>query len=518
MLTIRLPQTQCILSSIIVIVSYSCVWMFIQSAKLSQTATNRNLHDVFSPPTVPKQNLYPTAPRAPQSVLDVVVRKLLPPQQAESYIQQHPGNQFRFYLYDNLIDEYTWQNVSNCIDTHYGQPSNCDWGSSICTEVNTTSGHYSKRRFNRNGDVVVAKLLDEYHGQYRTSDPEQADLFIVPYPSAGNCECRRRRGPISSYRCEKMIKEEEMEEKLLSQLDFFDDDRQYQHLFLSSNIWNDMHSLFRNLTRIPLSTTVGHHNYKLDQNCGRLVLPYVNTNPENQPSVLRNNLQFDDQHREYALTAFLSKKIEGNGRDRRDFFEMMENETELAGRPVFVAGLGGRRTITGEASIQDMYRRSIFCPCLRGDAPPQKRLFDAILNGCIPVVMEHNKSKEDGIPSHFAAGGISIRQTYPFAKGSFFNALDMGVDMRDIVVTIPAACGMKCMLPALHQLLLYDTDVLREKQNNLTRYASLFSYGMEENGSLQYADAVATMLVQARHFVNSQRIHLSNTNQSTTVG
>ena len=113
----------------------------------------------------------------PGAILDDVVRKLLPQDQADDYIKKYPGRSFRFYLYENLAVEYTWRHIAPCIQKKYRSPSNCDWGLTICTETNSTDGFYSKRRFNRNGDVVVSKILDEYNGPLRTRDPKKGGLI-----------------------------------------------------------------------------------------------------------------------------------------------------------------------------------------------------------------------------------------------------------------------------------------------------------------------------------------------------
>jgi len=147
-----------------------------------------------------------------------------------------------------------------------------------------------------------------------------------------------------------------------------------------------------------------------------------------------------------------------------------------------------------------------FCPCLRGDEPPQKRIFDVLLSGCIPIVLEHTPSLEEGWPSFFAPVSHSIRQTYPFSRGNFFNHTDMGVEFRDMVVALPSdGCGMKCIVQTVEELLTKRPEVILEKQRNIAKYAALFSYGMEQNG-LKYPDAVSAMLVQVRHYVN----HLPN--------
>jgi hypothetical protein len=199
----------------------------------------------------------------------------------------------------------------------------------------------------------------------------------------------------------------------------------------------------------------------------------------------------------------MSAEIKGNGWARVAFFqaiETLENYT-IAGMPILVSGISKSRTMVGEADIQQAYRESIFCPCLRGDEPPQKRFFDALLSGCIPVVLDHPSSE---LPhrSYFASNAHSNRITYPLAKGSFANDTEMGIDYSELVVAINETCNFNCMMPILEDLIVNHPDIIREKQENIARYASLFSYGMEENG-MQFPDAILGMLVQVRHYVNA---------------
>ncbi|CAK0821669.1 unnamed protein product, partial [Prorocentrum cordatum] len=42
---------------------------------------------------------------------------------------------------------------------------------------------------------------------------------------------------------------------------------------------------------------------------------------------------------------------------------------------------------TSPALVLEEMFRSVFCPVVQGDVPHQKRLFDAMLTGCIPVVI-----------------------------------------------------------------------------------------------------------------------------------
>jgi hypothetical protein len=77
----------------------------------------------------------------------------------------------------------------------------------------------------------------------------------------------------------------------------------------------------------------------------------------------------------------------------------------------------------------------------------------------------------------------------------------MGIDFRDLTVSIPGHCGMRCLVPVVEELLVNGTDVIAAKQRNISKFISLFSYGMEHN-AMKHVDAVAAILVQARHYIN----------------
>jgi len=220
------------------------------------------------------------------------------------------------------------------------------------------------------------------------------------------------------------------------------------------------------------------------------------------------------------MAAFISSKIDGNPWARIAFLEQVEKMNyTLAGMPILTGKIKKGRTMGNEGDIAEAYRQSIFCPILRGDYPPQKRFFDVMLNGCIPVVLE-SPSSEYGFVSHFSEKGIPARLSYPFGKGVFPNDPNerkvhirkysnsshnenLGIDFSKLVVAVDESCHIDgCMMPALEHLILHHPGRIRQKQKDIARYVSLFSYGMEDNG-MKYPDAIAAMLVQARHYVHS---------------
>lgn len=194
----------------------------------------------------------------------------------------------------------------------------------------------------------------------------------------------------------------------------------------------------------------------------------------------------------------MSTKIAGNSRDRAAFVQATANLSVLVGRPVIVTALGKRRTLQGEQYVQQVYRDSVFCPCLRGDEPPQKRFIDAILAGCLPVVLSH-PSRTHGMPSHFAPHTDGIHLVYPFAKGIFHDHRDFGIAYEDFVVSVNGSCGIDCLIPTLQDLLEHHKDVLLQKQRKMTEVARLLSFGFRDG--LHSPNALTALLVQARHFI-----------------
>ena len=117
--------------------------------------------------------------------------------QANAYMADHPTSDFRFFVY-NLTDHPSlhWKSAKECVESkaqlsfpssttrqQYLQDQICGFGATICNPTQQSLDQYSKRRLNRNVDVVLSQLLDEYDGPLRTHNPHEATLFIVTYPS-----------------------------------------------------------------------------------------------------------------------------------------------------------------------------------------------------------------------------------------------------------------------------------------------------------------------------------------------
>lgn len=348
-------------------------------------------------------------------------------------------------------------------------------------------------------DAVMARLFTSYRGKIRTFNETEATIKIVPFLAASNYRCsqfNKRRNDNSTD----ILLDEHKRSKL-----FYDPATLY--LFMRGPALNC--------------------NKLASGGPGQLVVPYVNTNAEYQPDKLMFSMNSDEldqffSSKKYALSAVFGKKISGNGYARIQFVDKADklfgngtiesNNGTLGKMPVHIRVMQHKRKMVGEAETMQQYRDSVFCPVFRGDEPNQKRFFDALLSGCIPVVMAHYFREGT---SYFAPG-VENRRVYPWAKGSFGEKFpEMGVDYSKLVVEINETdCGAMDCLPGKLEKWLNDPEALRQKQLDIAKYARLFSYGMQQN-AFTYADAMSALLVRARHYVIHEAV--SSTTKSEMI-
>ena len=146
-----------------------------------------------------------------------------------------------------------------------------------------------------------------------------------------------------------------------------------------------------------------------------------------------------------------------------------------------------------------MYKDSIFCPTLPGDTPPQKRFFDVIMMGCIPVVLAFETAGGGKISWH-QPGGAPMENSYPWAKGAKVTQHENEIDYRSFVVEVHG--GVENFRPTLEALMQNYTEI-RRRQLNLMKYAPLLSYGMASD-SHKHPDAFSKILESLRYNLDNQ--------------
>jgi hypothetical protein len=434
------------------------------------------------------------------AMLEEVIRMLFPSDEmANNYISRFPTFNFSFYVY-NLPESYQWKSISDCVEKRYRpkgvsaqefQADYCDFaGATVCSPRNVTSDtQYSTRRSNRNMDTVVSKLFSDYTGSWLTKDPHLASMLIVPLAANGIFECLGGRKAAQQKTSLKFLQEELFRPFLT----YYNNNTKFKHWFLQTT-----QGMMHHLAHESLLATV---NTPGGRTLRTLIVPYVNSNHEYQPPALQrlndDNAAFEEffASKNISMAAVMSSKIKGNPTMREMFFNNSESlfGNTMDGLPLNLIHVQGRRRMPDEQETMQLYRQSLFCPSLRGDSPNQKRFFDALLSGCIPVVMAYTRNNET---SYFAPN-VPVSNYLPYARGSFHGEPSMGIDYSELVVEIDEKCGLACIKPTL-EALMKNKKELRQKQRAVVKYARILSYGLAEN-AWKHVDAMTAMLVQARH-------------------
>ena len=411
----------------------------------------------------------------------------------------------KLYIYDTLAEEFSVEAVSTCINNKFNadKSNNCGWDPVVCNENSSGSyPYFNLYRTNFNNDVVLLKRFLRY--EYITKNPSEADIFIVPYPHKSHCICRQKSHTkamcVYSYKL--------VEKEVIGKLDFYNA-YPSKHLFILGSDWDLANPPLRKKSILQLSLGPADGCRKRGKgpsaNCGSLVVPYVNTDFEYQPKQLAELSEswWLDRERHYGLTAIM-----GTPAHLKVRVVFYQNATRMlgdniGGMPIHLSTNGNDRNLKRHDIAMNIYRNSTFCPILPGDDCAQKRFFDVILSGCIPVVLRY-PSDEKGWPSWFARGECSIRRAYPFGRGSFFNDENAGIDYRTFVVEIDDDCGLECMKPKLEEL-MSKPDTVRLLRRNLMSFARLLSYGLDE-ASYGYIDAFSALLVTLRHYSSFESV------------
>lgn len=413
----------------------------------------------------------------------------------------------RVYVYDTIDSEYSnMEDVSACVNLrlmNMGEPlmkkrNICPWDPKDYCDDNLKASKGAHNRYrhyssNYNNDIALIRWFQNY--PHQTKDPNEADLFIVSYPQKSHCLCNLATSSRST-KCSYPM--ERIQENVIQKLDYYET-HQERHLFFLGVDWPMAHRDLRNEVKLSLSLGPSENcRGAIDQPCGHFVTPYLARAP--QYATPRTIDWFIDRPRYYSVgAAFGTPKALPL---RRTFVSNQTRflGTNVGGLPHQIIDFGNLRHFIQQDEIIDLYRNSTFCPILPGDNCPQKRFFEVIMNGCIPVVPHFNHSNEDGFPTFFRYSGFcSTRITYPFSTGTFLNDTLAGINYMDLVVPFDGFCSLDCMKPAMEKVLANATE-LRRLRSNLYTFSRFFRYGL---GKDAYAsmDAFSAIAVELRHYI-----------------
>jgi len=397
----------------------------------------------------------------------------------------------KVYVYDDIPPSLTINVLEPCV-------------------LSSSLRNVPKKRDNFMADVTIIRLFQTYPG--RTYNPNEADLFVVPYPHKTHCICNLHiNGKLPKDNHCPQVPQQDID-LLLSSLTYFNETTSQRHLFVASGDygWNNII-----LESAPLLLTLGP---KPETRDGNIVIPYLNNRPEYQPSILRTqDWNFTD--RKFVFSYFYG---DAKPRKSRPLFrqEVGQNYgSEIGGYPFVMSNLK-QWTPKRQDYVYETYRQSIFCPCLPGDNArelkmsclvksscckaltltlfaAQKRFFDVIMSGCLPVVLSYNISRVEGHKSWFRPERATVESSYPFAKGLFDEAVE--IDYESFVVQVPdEVTNIKPILEAI----LADPAELKRRQENMAKYAPLLSYGAGEDAH-KYDDAFLRIVKAIRYYLNS---------------
>ena len=406
----------------------------------------------------------------------------------------------KVFVYDTLEDQFSILHVSQCIEKRFAvTPLKCGYYPKICNA--SDGGMLGKVHHNYNSDVIVIKRFMEY--PYRTMDPNEADVFFVPYPHKSHCLCHHE--DFTKTRCKFNMKW--IREHILDQLLYYNHTTNPIHLFVLGSDYEQANPPFRREISLDLSLgpsggcrpnrhSQGKHWSEL---CGSFTIPYFNTMADLQPLAVAASLSNNSwlhRQRKYSVAALIGTPAHLEFR-----LQLIQNQQTLfhntvGGLPIYLKDLGVSRA---SVDPMDVYRQSVFCPILMGDECAQKRFFDVIFAGCIPVVLEF-EGDEYGWPSWYNHKRCSVRRTYPFARGTYFDDMKAGIDYASFVVAINGTCGLPCMKAELEQIMKQE-EILKKIRDKMSKYALLFTIGLDPDQNNKSPDAFHAMMVTLRHYL-----------------
>lgn len=356
-------------------------------------------------------------------------------------------------------------------------------------------------------ELALLQLFRSYPG--RTWNASEADLYFVPYAHGSHCAIT----PEWQTGCPHIAPESL--DGLFDSLYFFHQ-HPYRHIFLTAQ---GSFLIHRRILDVPLKLTSGPHLNGTPS--GEIIIFQFNDAPRFQPS------QFSDKGddwwtrpRRYAFSATIGeqnarmKKKRGGRRFRGYFREDLErtygaNQT-LGGLPFKFGEIRGNLTVGVLNAALDDYANSVFCPIMPGDIAWQRRFFDAILSGCLPLVLSWETPVKPGGKSWFLKSSYdkrqrtySIQQSYPFAKGLFNDEIE--IDYESFVVECPGRPyferDVSCLRLTMEDLLLHRPDEIRKRQLAMKKVALLFTFGLGKDAH-RYHDGFDRIMKALRFYLD----------------
>jgi len=243
------------------------------------------------------------------------------------------------------------------------------------------------------------------------------------------------------------------------------------------------------LVRQPLTLTVGWKTRKEKVPQTAILIPPINVLPSFQPSViLGRNESFWTRSRQYSMAAFLGgqnpRMPRGPRRYRKYFLDYAKKHWNgtMGGKPYrLVALTGGKNSseIRDSGGAFTVYQDSVVCPVLPGDSAWQRRFFDVLMNGCLPLVIEWKM--EHGLSWHTPENDREPKDVYPFHPDGYYSKSITDIDNDSFVVRVPGDRKHErnfSLVKTVVEELLANPEELKRKQLSLMKNAHKLSFGL----------------------------------------
>mmetsp|Transcript_45930 Transcript_45930/g.84245 ORF Transcript_45930/g.84245 Transcript_45930/m.84245 type:complete len:553 (-) Transcript_45930:9-1667(-) len=361
--------------------------------------------------------------------------------------------------------------------------STCDPGLTTCTEQ-AWAGLYSVYRQFASEVLVLQKFLTAPHGVL-TDNPEEADLYVVPYLVKSDCI---EAGSAGHDPCWANCKCAKAQKFLWPQLRHYNWKTRGRHLFFGTG---DAKDIPLDIQATPLHLSLGASYCP-----GHIVVPSPSVDPVLQADGIfelrdatnmapaRHNFVywFGSLHNEYRQVV-IEQLLELRGHGKKVVVHGIDTYPgAYEKRDIWTSSAGSPSTV-----LEEMYR-SVFCPVLHSDVPHQKRLFDAMLTGCIPVVVAF-PSHVPGEVTWWKADGPPLDRMLPFWEDIDYRSFTVEVTLEELQ-----------RRQVVERLLGISDAELEQRRAAMRRFKQLIRYDFTASGP----DAFSMIMKEVKDFLQKQ--------------
>ncbi|XP_047949934.1 probable arabinosyltransferase ARAD1 isoform X1 [Salvia hispanica] len=281
----------------------------------------------------------------------------------------HRADQVKIYMYD-LPRRFTYGVIESYAAARGGEPVADD--ALLKYPGNQHSAEwYLFSDMNRPSEERIDSAVT------RVMDPEEADLFYVPFFSSLSLVANPVRSAAANATSDKTAySDEQTQESLMDWLEeqnYWKRNNGWDHVF----ICQDPNALYKVIDRVKNGVLLVSDFGRLARNQASLVkdviLPY-----SHRINTFKGDVGLDNRK---SLLFFMGNRYRKEGGKIRDLlFQLLENEEGV------IIKHGAQSRESRRAATQGMHT-SKFCLHPAGDTPSACRLFDAIVSLCVPVIV-----------------------------------------------------------------------------------------------------------------------------------